>query len=78
MATSSKNKNPLPEYVVHGVVESGGYTYVLLVNNTGESIIQRILADNTEIKYAKKDSTTTIDIFWAARVGQSYGRIHEI
>ena len=74
----SKYKNPVPEFVDHGVKESGGYTYVLKIDLIGQTIIQRVKSDNTEILFAAKSSATTIASFWSDPTIHNYTYFHAL
>jgi len=51
-------------FTVSGVKEVSGYTYVLLIDFAGLSVIKRINSDESEIKYHCIDDGETIDEFW--------------
>lgn len=77
---TSKYSNPLDSFVSHGV-KVDTYTYVLLVDETGQALIQRIDSDTTHIKFARMaDPGTTspdavaaaIDTFWNSYSTQAY------
>ena len=61
----SKYKNPLPNFVGHGVKTAGNYSYFLLIDMTGQALIQRIKSDSSEILFYKKPVDTSIADFWA-------------
>lgn len=70
----TKYNSPLDGFVCHGVISNGGFTYVLLVDMTGQALIRRITADQTEMIYSLMPSPNTdnkvqignaIQQFWA-------------
>ena len=68
----SKYKNPLPEFITHGVKISGGYTYVLKIDMVGQTIIQR------EILFTRKPASTTIADFWLDPTLHNYVYFYEL
>lgn len=74
----SKYKNPLPEFITHGVKISGGYTYVLKIDMVGQTIIQRVISDNTEILFTRKPASTTIADFWLDPTLHKYVYFYEL
>lgn len=84
----SKYLDALSNFVAHGIKTVGDYDYVLLVDQTGQTIIQRIYTDSTEILYCKMPDTTfttfaavktQIDAFWVnpASTDKVYGYIFQ-
>lgn len=72
MVVKAKYKNPLPEFISHGVKILGNYTYVLKIDLTGQTIIQRINSDQSEILFTKKTDETNISDFWIDPTVHSY------
>lgn len=66
--------NPLNEFIVHGVKTVGSYDYILMVDEEGQTVIMRVAADQSTIKYCvmpKATGTfsemgTVIDAFWVS------------
>lgn len=75
-----KGVNLAKAFTISGVKEIGGYTYVLLVDFAGLTLIKRVTSDNSEIKFVKKSSGQSIDDFWANpdATGLNYTFIHEL
>ena len=61
----------------HGVEIDASYTYVLLVDFSGQALIKRVKSDNTEIRFALKADGTDVDTFWANRASEEYKYIFE-
>lgn len=77
MIITSKYKDPLENFVCHGMKTSGSYNYVLLIDETGQTLIERIKTDNTEILFTRKADATDITAYWAADfTAYSYTYLH--
>lgn len=74
----TKYNNPLEGFVVHGVKEIGSYTYVLLVDMTGQTIIKRVATDNSTIMFALKEEGVTIPVFWAGATSHEYKYLYQV
>lgn len=72
-----KGDNITKNFTVSGVKEIGDYTYILLIDFAGLTLIKRIKLDNSEIKYVKKTSGS-IENFWADPSVHEYKYIHKI
>ncbi len=65
-------------FITSGVKEIGSYTYVLLIDLSGQTLIKRVKTDQSEIKFVEK-TTGTIEDFWADPVtSKTYVWIHQI
>lgn len=69
----TKYANPLEGFVCHGVI-TDSFTYVLLVDMTGQALIRRITSDQTQMLYSimpnpntdnKAQIAEAIQVFWA-------------
>lgn len=64
----SKYNSPLDTFAVHGIKVISGANYLLLVDETGNTMIQYISSDNTTILFnlmphvADRTETSSIDI----------------
>lgn len=74
---TSRYKNPLPEFVDHGVKEIGNYFYILQIDLTGQTIIKRAQPNGQDIRFTKL-TTGTIPDFWADPTVHTYNYIHKI
>lgn len=70
----SNSINPLDNFVTHGIKRIDAFTYVLLIDEAGQTLIQRIASDNSTILFnlmpapesESKDSIAgAITQFWA-------------
>lgn len=77
MKLTSRYKNPLPEFVAHGVKEIGGDTYILKVDLSGTAIIQKVNSTNTEIFFTRLLSGSIPD-FWNDPTIHVYTYIHKL
>lgn len=78
----SKYANPLDSFVSHGVkTESAGDQYVLLVDETGQAVIEFISANTNTIKFAEMPNpgsdqanviAAAIDTFWLDPTSKTY------
>lgn len=73
----SKYNNPLPNFVNHGIKEIGEYTYVLLIDMVGQTLIKRF-NDPTDIKFALKPDGTSIATFWADPIAHDYDYLYKL
>lgn len=64
-------------FTVSGVKDIGDYTYVLLIDFAGLTLIKRVKSDSTEIKYAKRGEQSIAD-FWSDPTLPTYKYINEI
>ena len=71
----SKYANPLDSFVVHGEKVISGYTYILLVDESGQSLIKRVSSDNSSIMFSEMSNpgsfqqdviAAAITAFWAS------------
>jgi hypothetical protein len=78
---SSKIQNPIDEFVACGMQTIGLYSYILLVDGTGQCYIERIATDNSSFKFAKMPEPVTsgfdaaevaIDAFWVDPTAHVY------
>ena len=74
---NSKYVNQEKNYITHGVKEIGDYTYVLLIDMAGVSLIKRVKSDNTEILFTKKESGS-IATFWSDPTIHSYNYFYTL
>lgn len=72
-----KGLNIDKSFTVSGIKEIGSYTYVLMIDFAGLTLIKRIIDDESEIKYAKR-TTETIDNFWADPTAHTYEYINKL
>ncbi len=68
----SKYSSPLDNFVCHGTKDTGGYTYVLLIDLVGLTISQRIKNDDSEVLFALKAENESIADFWTGVTGKTY------
>jgi hypothetical protein len=71
---NSKYNNPLECFTVHGEKTIGDYSYVLLVDETGQALIEQVASDNSTIMFKEMPNPDTdqksviasaITTFWA-------------
>ena len=74
----AKYLNPIKNFQSSGVKTVGDYTYVLLISLDGQVLIERVKSDNSEIKFAKKPSATSIETFWEDPTVHTYDWINKI
>ena len=80
----SKYGDPLENFDFHGYKTIGGYSYVLLVDETGQTLIQRTSADSSTVMYTLMDVPPSdqknviaqaITTFWAGSIA-SYSYVY--
>ena len=71
----SEYANPLDCFIPHGIKLIGSYKYVLLIDQKGQTIIERIASDSSTIMFTEMTTPVTpqtvadvITAFWAADV----------
>lgn len=72
-----KTGEVLKGFVTSGVKEIGNYTYVLLLDLAGQTLIKRVKTDQSEIKFVKRN-VGDIVTFWLDPTIHSYIYIHEV
>ncbi|HED05271.1 MAG TPA: hypothetical protein ENI61_01145 [Ignavibacteria bacterium] len=77
MKLTSRYKNPLPEFVDHGVKEIGNYIYILKIDLSGQAIIKRAQPDGQDISFTRH-TTGTLPDFWTDPTVHVYDYIHKI
>lgn len=65
-------------FVTSGVIEAGGYIYILLIDLSGQVLIKRVKADNSEIKFVEKPAEEVLETFWNDYASHTYKWIHEV
>lgn len=69
-----KYDNPLSNFICHGTKVISGFTYILLVDETGQTLIEQIASDNSTILFnqmppvnsdQKNVIASSITEFWA-------------
>ena len=73
-----RGANPIAGFVVHGVKVVTGDTYVLKIDTYGDAIIQKVTANEEDIKFTLKDNATTIANFWLDPTVYTYQYLYEI
>lgn len=74
----AKYNNPLINFVIHGMKEIDGYTYLLLIDKSGQTVGQRINADSSEGLFALKDDQETISEFWTDIADKDFTYLHQL
>ena len=86
----SKYASPLDNFVCHGVKSNLGdfNTYVLLVDETGQTLIEQVSADQSTILFCAMPTPASsqqnviaaaINAFWAGNINEySYGFLFQI
>ena len=72
-----RGANPLAGYVTHGVKIITSDTYVLKIDTYGEAIIQKVFANEEDIKFTFKETGTIAD-FWADPTAHTYKYLYEV
>ena len=72
-----RGANPIAGFVVHGVKEIVGDTYVLKIDTYGDAIIQKVTANEEDIKYTLM-TTGTIANFWLDPTLHTYQYLYQI
>lgn len=74
---TSKYSDPLNNFVNHGVKTVSAFDYILLIDQTGQTLIERVASDGTSIMFAKMpvpastsypDIATAISSYWSASI----------
>jgi len=79
----SSYKNPLDNFVAHGVKTVSSYQYILLVDEKGQAVIERVASDSSTIMFCKMarppaevdtftEQADAIDDFWTSPETKTY------
>ena len=82
----SEATSPLDTFVAHGVKTIDAYMYILLVDQKGQALIERVALDQSTIKFAAMpvsvhthytDIALDIDAFWASPTSYTYSYLYQ-
>jgi hypothetical protein len=64
----SKYTDPLENFICHGTKTIGNYLYVLLIDETGQTLIQQVANDQSTILFVRKPNASNIESYWNADI----------